>query len=65
MTKKDYIKIADILAKKSAEVDKWNNAEAKSLTLAYIEDFIVMLQLDNPRFNRARFIEYISKQIKN
>lgn len=62
MTKKDYIKIADVLGNKLKQVSSWNNIEARSLSIAYIEDFMSMLNNDNPRFDKNKFIEYINKK---
>jgi hypothetical protein len=61
MTKKDYIKIADVLKNKYEAVKSWRNIEAQSLTLAYIEDFARMLNDDNPKFNRIKFYKFINK----
>jgi len=61
MTQKDYIKIADVLGAKLEEVHEWRNAEAESLALAYIEDFMDMLEKDNPRFSREKFKNYLIK----
>jgi hypothetical protein len=60
MTKKDYIKIADILGNKLASVKTWDNTTAYSLALAYTEDFMNMLKRDNTSFDKARFIDYIN-----
>jgi len=59
MTKKDYQAIAIVLGNKLAEVSKWKNIEAQSLSLAYIEDFMRMLAEDNAKFDRGIFIAYI------
>jgi hypothetical protein len=64
MTKKDYIKIADLLGNKLECVGTWHSVEAYSLALAYLEDFIKLLELDNPRFNKSTFIKYINANYK-
>lgn len=61
MTKKDYIKIANVLKNKFETVQTWHNIECQSLSMAYIEDFANMLADDNPRFNKIKFYKFISK----
>ena len=53
MTKKDFIKIADVLSLIQTE---WTNTNQTNCT---IREFVVMLQQDNPRFDTERFITYI------
>ena len=59
MTKKDYKKIADLLTKhKDIEITFINEMGLESsfpIVSAIIEDFIVMLKGDNPRFNEEKF----------
>lgn len=62
MTKKDYILIANVLKNKYEEVMKWDNFEARSLTLAYIEDFAKMLKQDNTKFNKDKFYKFINPE---
>lgn len=62
MTKKDYVRIADILGKKLSEVSTWSNVEAQSLSIAYIEDFTSMLESENKKFDKKRFIDYINQK---
>ena len=49
MTRKDYIKIADILANQNA-------------TKSMIEEFMSMFKCDNYRFDKERFQDYIAKK---
>ena len=49
MTRKDYVKIADILANQNA-------------TKSMIEEFMSMLKCDNYRFDKDRFQDYIAKK---
>jgi len=49
MTRKDYVKIADILANQNA-------------TKSMIEEFMSMLKCDNIRFDKERFQDYIAKK---
>jgi len=49
MTRKDYVKIADILANQNA-------------TKSMIEEFMSMLKCDNYRFDKERFQDYIAKK---
>jgi hypothetical protein len=63
MTKKDYIKIADILADNrplNTLDNDYNNLFKQWKTTT--EQFIDMLSRDNPRFNRVKFYEYINKK---
>lgn len=61
MTKKDYILIANVLKNKYECVKTWKNDNCQSLAMAYIEDFMKMLQTNNPNFDRSKFISYINK----
>ena len=64
MTRKDYIKTADLLSRKLLAVETWHNIEAYSLALAFVEDFINLFSEDNPRFDRNKFVAYIDKKNK-
>lgn len=63
---KSYKLIADVIANRFRTVDKWSMGNEKMNTLTEIititEDFIRLLRLNNPKFNRIQFIEYINKQ---
>ena len=61
MTKKDYELIAHVLGKKLVQVQSWKNIEAQSLTIAYIEDFIAVLTLENPAFDKIKFLKFINR----
>ena len=68
MTKKDYIKIADILAilRKNQQLvqnmnDKKMGAVAFALYNLTVVKFCEMLQADNPLFDKKRFIAWINK----
>ena len=63
MTKKHYELIANVLGKKLAEVNQWgaNSIEAKCLALAYIEDFIAVLQANSKTFDKIKFLKFINK----
>ena len=52
MTKKDYILIADILANRFEQTE----------IITICEDFINMLEKDNPHFDRVKFIAYINNK---
>lgn len=54
MTKKDYIKIADLLKENK-------RLFAPSTYKTFINRFADMLELDNPSFNRETFINYTNK----
>lgn len=64
MTKKDYVLIADVLGNKLQEVTTWTSIESKSLSIAYVEDFIHALEDTQKSFDRVKFIQYINKKYK-
>lgn len=54
MTRKDYELIAKVLKDLN---DDFNNGGADEVSLALVaEELATALALDNPRFNRARFV---------
>lgn len=59
MTKKDYELIAKVLGNKYKQVQAWRNGniEAECLTLAYLEDFVLAFEQNNPKFNRSKFLK--------
>ena len=59
MTKKDFELIAEVLGKKYATVKTWQ-LESNSLGLAYIEDFLHMLEANYPRFDRSKFLARVN-----
>lgn len=66
MTKKDYIKIADTINNlrmwKSERVTLPANIKANVVIVGDVVDaFCDMLEADNPKFNREKFINYINK----
>jgi len=62
MTKKDYIKFADMIARNKAQAQESPNSY---LTIGAIQDdMIVLFKLDNPAFDAARFNAYIDKRVK-
>jgi hypothetical protein len=56
MTRKDYVLIAEVLSN-SAQSHALNPFTGESLFNELVRDFADALQGDNPRFNRARFLE--------
>ena len=59
MSRKDYIKIADIL---KTYMDGYEGTpEFQWLIRALMKDFSNMLGEDNPRFDEKRFEDYIEK----
>lgn len=58
MTKKDYIKIAEVLKRHTGSegVGEYDNA-----VRAITSDLMIMLKNDNPLFNEEKFIDYINK----
>lgn len=61
MTIQEVEKIAEVLKNKYNEVGKWKLSECQSLSLAYIEDFLTMLQTNDKNFDRSNFINLINK----
>jgi len=59
MTKKDYIKIADILRKFHSNAVVNNNAEMIYVIEGIANDFADMLKEDNANFDRNRFNAYL------
>jgi hypothetical protein len=55
MTRKDYVLIADTLANLMSD---FNNGGEDSVSLSLVaQELADALQADNPRFNRARFLD--------
>jgi len=62
MTRKDYIKIAEVLRNKLGYILKgYGEYGGKTIVNDVINGFMDMLQADNPRFDRETFINYINK----
>jgi len=62
MTKKDYIKFADMFSERFNKLDRrvgTSIAEQQEL-LTIIEDTMAIFSEDNPRFDKQRFIQYIN-----
>ena len=53
MTKKDYIKIAEIIRNNST-------ATGKIVRHSFIKELCLMFEEDNPNFDKARFIDACS-----
>lgn len=59
MTKKDYIKVAEILKEAKNNPDNWklrNEDVIKNL----VDEFSIMFKLDNRRFDKVKFVDYIN-----
>ena len=59
MTKKDYIKVAEILKEAKNNPDNWklrNEDVIKNL----VDEFSIMFKLDNHRFDIVKFVDYIN-----
>jgi len=54
MTKKDYIKIAAVLARHNGNFPTWYTAN--DVMRALTNDMIAMLAEDNPHFDEERFL---------
>ena len=61
MTRKDYIKIADVV-KPYIKILEYKSPWTTGIdTETLIKDFSNMFKEDNPRFNEKRFKEYIKE----
>tara|TARA_R100001198_G_scaffold25377_1_gene13225 strand:- start:1006 stop:1188 length:183 start_codon:yes stop_codon:yes gene_type:complete len=59
MTKKDYIKVAEILKEAKNNTNNWklrNEDVIKNL----VDEFSIMFKLDNRRFDKVKFVDYIN-----
>ena len=59
MTKKDYIKVAEILKEAKNNPNNWklrNEDVIKNL----VDEFSIMFKLDNRRFDKVKFVDYIN-----
>lgn len=59
MTKKDYIIIADVLAKISNALENGKLITDQNLIIDYMG---YALQKDNPRFDWSKFTDYVEKR---
>lgn len=59
MTKKDYILIADVLSVADKEASE--GLDGYIVLQGIIDRLCLKLERDNPRFDRARFIDHINK----
>lgn len=70
MTKKDYVKFADMIAENKANIDLRTNNDAEFSCgmihmLATIRDEMIQLfKSDNPNFDASRFNDYIENKVK-
>ena len=61
MTKKDYIKVAEILKEAKNNPNNWklrNEDVIKNL----VDEFSIMFKLDNRRFDKVKFVDYINNK---
>ena len=56
MTRKDYIKVADAIWEGFEPFYNAGNTDATALVLKIVENLAKSFQLDNPRFDRTRFV---------
>jgi hypothetical protein len=59
MSKRDYFKMAAAFRKIYLKHKKDNTLTRGSLFQDLVNEFMDLLQWDNPRFSRAKFISYI------
>ena len=59
MTRKDYIKVAQILKEAKNNPNNWK-LRNEDVINQIIEEFTVMAKLDNLRFDKVKFLDYIN-----
>ena len=59
MTKKDYIKIAEVFKNRYNEAINMR-IDADELFYDLETEMAIMLKKDNPKFNNQRFVDYIN-----
>tara|TARA_Y100001972_G_C7471462_1_gene240039 strand:- start:202 stop:384 length:183 start_codon:yes stop_codon:yes gene_type:complete len=59
MTKKDYIKIAQILKEAKNNPNNWK-LRNEDVINQIVDEFTVMFKLDNRRFDKVKFLDYIN-----
>tara|TARA_Y100001938_G_scaffold139025_1_gene205334 strand:+ start:1041 stop:1217 length:177 start_codon:yes stop_codon:yes gene_type:complete len=57
MTRKDYIKIADIIKGINNLPEHFSNEDVRDYI---IEEMSTMFKLDNRRFDKVKFVDYIN-----
>ena len=55
MTKKDYIKVAEILKEAKNNPDNWK-LRNEDIIKNLIDEFSIMFKLDNRRFDKVKFV---------
>ena len=59
MTKKDYIKVAEILKEAKNNPNNWK-LRNEDVINQIVDEFTVMFKLDNRRFDKVKFLDYIN-----
>ncbi len=59
MTKKDYIKVAEILKEAKNNPDNWK-LRHEDVIKNLVDEFSIMFKLDNRRFDKVKFVDYIN-----
>ena len=59
MTKKDYIKVAQILKEAKNNPNNWK-LRNEDVINQIVDEFTVMFKLDNRRFDKVKFLDYIN-----
>lgn len=64
MTRKDYLKIANVIAEAVYKSGNQGGQAQWMIDYAYLSHYMCeMLEADNPLFNRQKFIDYIEKVV--
>lgn len=68
MTRKDYVKLADVMAKQRRRVNAISEPSLRCSHETFLEsmlaDLCETLRFDNPRLDESRFIKHIVKHSK-
>lgn len=59
MTRKDYIKVAQILKEAKNNPNNWK-LRNEDVINQIVDEFTVMFKLDNRRFDKVKFLDYIN-----
>ena len=59
MTKKDYIKVAEILKEAKINPNNWK-LRNEDVIKYLVDEFSIMFKLDNRKFDKVKFVDYIN-----
>ena len=59
MTRKDYIKVAQILKEAKNNPNNWK-LRNEDVINQIVDEFTIMFKIDNRRFDKVKFLDYIN-----